>query len=105
MDNQEQKETEIAASVACLLQPEDSKRVADAIIAAIDDGEMDMATATASTLGRALTEGLPNGLGDAIVEAIARQVNRSIEYCIGSKEMGDIVRSAISDGIISRPPD
>ena len=67
-----------AAPLLGILQPEDSKRVANAIISTLED-ECD-------------------GLGDAIIRA----VQRGIMECVGSHEMGKIVERAIVDGISMR---
>lgn len=107
MNNQDQTKTEVGGAVASsdllgILQPADSKRVADALIAKIEDADFDVAIATETAVMRSLRDGLTCGLGDAIVSVIERQVGRAVESCIGSKEMGDIVANAIREGIESR---
>ena len=85
-----------------ILQPADSKRVADALIAKIKYADFDVAIATENAVRWSLRDGLDCGLGDAIVHVIDCQVGRALESCIGSKEMGDIVANAIREGIEAR---
>ena len=62
----------------CLLQPEDSERVAKEIICTI-------------------REEFGDGFGDAII----RSISKTIEGCLGSHEMAEVVRRAIENGIIN----
>ena len=107
MKDMKLKEEIIAGSSDSLgiLQPADSKRVADALIAKIEDADFDVASAMEYAVRDSLSAGLTCGLGDSIVSVIERQVGRAIESCIGSKEMGDIVAGAIRDGIVARQDD
>lgn len=80
--------------------------MADAIIDTIktsqDKGDFDVSAAVSYAIGRALRDGLDCGLGEAIVSAVEIQLFRSIESCVGSKEMADIVSAAVCDGVSLR---
>lgn len=67
----------------------------------LGEANLNVADAVGEAVSEALQEGLVKGLGDAIVTVIAESVRCAVENCIGSKEMGDIVARAISDGIES----
>jgi hypothetical protein len=78
-----------------LLQPEDSKRVADAIIAAVENADFDVAY----EIRAALNPGNQLGLGIMGLDTLYRAVVAGIENCIGSQEFGRIVQNAIIDGV------
>lgn len=104
MKTQDQSKTEGGVAVASsawlgILQPADSKRVADALIEKIEAADFDVALATQMAVVHSLRDGLTCGLGDAIVTVIEHQVWRAVESGIGSKEMGGIVANAIREGI------
>lgn len=82
-----------------LLQPDDSKRVTEALLKKIEDADFNIAFDVGFEVGVALNPERTGGLGGAIVSAIDKQVGRSIESCLGSKEMGDVVAKAIREGM------
>jgi hypothetical protein len=94
-----QNEGTAPTKLLAILQPEDSRRVADALIAKIEQADFDIAAATKSELGECLMEGMRCGIGEAIVSAIGDAVRYSVESCVGSYEMGRIVSNAISEGV------
>ena len=60
-----------------LLQPEDSKRVANEICATIR-----------------------TQFGDGFGDAVIRSISKKIEDCLGSYEMAEVVRRAIENGML-----
>lgn len=86
-----------------MLQPEDSKRIADAIIARLDDGEFDIRDGIQLAIAHSLNDGMGrDGFGAALLDTVDRAIIRGIENTIGSKEAGDIFRDAIERGITSQ---
>ena len=79
-----------------LLQPEDSKRVADQIIYMLEHADLDVASSASIAISRELHH-LP--------EIIDNAIRRSIEGTLGSYEFGQIVDEAIRLGIQSRSDD
>lgn len=82
-----------------LLQPDDSKRVADQIIKMLEDADLDVATSAFVAISQSLHD-----LRD-LPETIDRAIYRSIESTLGSYEFGQIVNKAIREGIESRSDD
>lgn len=87
------------SGLLAMLQPSDSSRVADALIAKIEQADFNLAAATKDAVETCLLEDMRRGLGEEIVSSIGEAVRYSVELCVGSPEMGRIVANAISDGI------
>lgn len=69
------------------------------MIKTMGDVGSDVCFAIKTAISDSLHAGLTEGFGDVLISVISASVRNSVEHCIGSKEMGDIVAQAISDGI------
>ena len=98
----EKTETEIG-----ILHPSDSKRVAEALLAKIEDADFNIAWSMGCELENALHKGLNYkgvryGLGEAILEQIDTTLNRVVEGCLCSHEMHSTIGDAIRKGVEDR---
>jgi hypothetical protein len=78
-----------------LLQPIDSARVADCIIAKIEWADISIARAIRDSLDPTIQD----SLGRDIAMIVKREVSRSVESILGSKDFADVVSAAIETGI------
>ena len=95
-------ETEIG-----ILQPTDSKRVAEALLAKIEDADFNIAFAVGCELEHALNRGLNYkgvgyGLGEGILDQIDTTLNRVVEGCLWSDKMHRTIGDAIREGVEKR---
>ena len=90
-------ETEIG-----ILHPSDSKRVAEALLTRIENGDFNIGFDMAEELRVALSKGLTCGLGEAILEQIDTTLNRVVEGCLCSHEMHRTIGDAIREGVEKR---
>jgi len=73
--NEQDPKTELSG----ILQPSDSKRVADALIEKIKEADFNLGGAVELALERSLKDGLTCGLGEAIVTVIEGQIRLAAE--------------------------
>ena len=93
----EKTETEIG-----ILHPSDSKRVAEALLAKIEDADFDIAWSMGYELENALSKGLTCGLGDAILSQIELTLRNVVGGCLCSREMHRTIGDAIREGVEDR---
>ena len=83
-----------------LLQPEDSKRVADAVIREIEPFLHGLCNRVENALKESLApDPRGKGFGSELIYAVGENVHGAVESCAGSKELGDIISAAIREGL------
>ena len=85
-----------------ILHPTDSKRVAEALLTSIENGDFNIAWEVGYHLEHALHKGLTCGLGEAILDQIDTSLRDVVGGCLCSQRMHRTIGDAIREGVEKR---